>query len=177
MARVRVNQSSSAVPVADAHRALQLAQVLEEAPEHFEHRLAVGEEHVAPHHRIARGNARKIAEAGGRELDHLGLRVRLEVGDRAHDVVGDEMRHVAGDREHHVVVLGVHHLDIGAERPPEAAQPLDRHRIDMRLRREHAPAVGEELGKARGRPRMLGARDRMRRDEMHVLRQQRRHAR
>ena len=37
----------------------------------------------------------------------------------ADDGVGDQMRQMAGDREHEIVVIGVHHLDLGAERVPE----------------------------------------------------------
>ena len=50
----------------------------------------------------------------------------LEVGGGADDVVGDEVRDVAGDGEDEVVVLGRHHLDVGAEAPPEIAAAAPR---------------------------------------------------
>ena len=46
-------QVEQRVAVAPADRALQRGQILGEALEHLEHRLPVGEEHVAPHRRVA----------------------------------------------------------------------------------------------------------------------------
>ena len=69
----------------------------------------------------------------------------------------------------------IHDLDVRAEPGPECLEPLDRFRIGALRRRENAPAVFEQLGKARVGPRMLGARYRVRRHEMHVLRQMLRH--
>ena len=101
---------------------------------------------------------------------------RLEVGGGADDVVGDQVRHVAGDREHQVVVLGVHDLDVGAERAPRTrpgARP--RPRSAPARRREDAPAVVEQLGEAGVGARLLGAGDRVAGDEMHALGTARRH--
>ena len=56
-----------------------------------------------------------------------------------------------------------------------AASFSTRLRIGAFRRRQDAPAVDEQFGEAGVRARMLGAGDRMRRHEMHVLRQVRRH--
>ena len=93
----------------------------------------------------------------------------------ADDVVGDQVRHVAGDGEHHVMVLGLHGLDIRAERRQKARDRRDRLGIGARRRRQDAPAVLEELGEARLGPGILGAGDGMRRHEMHARREMRRH--
>src|SRR5579862_4330624 len=61
------------VAVAPADRALKRAQILAETAQHFEHRLLVVQEHVAPHRGIRRRDAREIAEAAGRVFDHLAL--------------------------------------------------------------------------------------------------------
>ena len=72
---------------------------------------------------------------------------------------------MAGHRQHEIVMLGRHGLDVGAERPPECEQPLDRRLVRLRRRGEDAPAIDEQLGEAGVRPGMLRAGDRMRRDE------------
>src|SRR5271166_3280435 len=51
--------------VAPAHGARHRLRVLHEAREHLQQRLAVVEEHVAPHHRIGRGDAGEVAKARG----------------------------------------------------------------------------------------------------------------
>ncbi len=107
------------IAVARLDRLAHALEVGEEAVEHLEHGVAVVEEHVAPHRRVARGDAGEVAEAAGRILDHFALRDLLEVGGGADDGVGDQVREVAGDRENEVVVLGVHHLDHRPERAPE----------------------------------------------------------
>src|SRR5215470_3533776 len=59
------------VALAPADVALEGGQVLAEAAEHLQHRLAVVEEDVAPHDRVGGGDPREVAEATGRELDDL----------------------------------------------------------------------------------------------------------
>ena len=56
-----------------------------------------------------------------------------------------------------------------------ALQLLDRGRVRAFRRRQDAPAIDEQLGKAGVRAGILGAGDRMRRDQMHALRDMRRH--
>ena len=50
------------VAFAPADRPLECGQILREAPENFQHRLAIVQEHVAPHRRITRRDAREITE-------------------------------------------------------------------------------------------------------------------
>ena len=78
-------------------------------------------------------------------------------------------------REHEVVVLGRHGLDIGAERRQNAASFSIAVRVGACRRRQDAPAIDEQFGKAGVGAGIFGAGDRMRRHEMHVLRQMRRH--
>src|SRR5262245_60532191 len=55
--------------LAPADGALQRGQILVEAAQHLQHRLAIVEEDVAPHDRVRSGDAGEVAEAGGGELD------------------------------------------------------------------------------------------------------------
>src|SRR5882672_2870164 len=57
--------------IAAADRARQLGEVLIEGAEHFQHRLLVGEKHVAPHGRVGSSDAGEVAKAAGGELDDL----------------------------------------------------------------------------------------------------------
>ena len=75
MARVRSNQLCKRLAVAAADRALQGGQVLAEALQQFQHRLAVGEKDVAPHHRVGGRDPGEVAEAAGGIGDDLGLQV------------------------------------------------------------------------------------------------------
>ena len=161
--------------VAAPHRPRQRRQVFVEAAEHLQHGVLVGEEHVAPHGRIGRRDPREVAEAAGRELQHLGSRHLGKLIGGADDGVGDQMRQMAGDAQHQVMVVGRHGFDIGAELPPERRELLDRRFVGVRRRRQDAPAVDEQFGEAEVGAGMLGARDRVRRDEMHMLRQVRGH--
>ena len=93
----------------------------------------------------------------------------------ADDGVGDQMRQMAGDGEHQIVVIGRHGLHIGAEQAPERGELVHRLGVGAVGRRQDAPAVDEQFGKACIGPGIFGAGDRMRRHEMHVLRQMRGH--
>ena len=85
------------------------------------------------------------------------MRDTLKLIRRAYDCIGDQMRQMAGDRQHHVVMIRRHDLDLGAERGPERAQPLDRVRVGALRRRQNAPAVDEQLGETGIGSGMLGA--------------------
>ena len=75
------------------------------------------------------------------------------------------MRQMARDRQHQVMMRGCHHLDIGAERCQNAAQPLHRLRRSPARRRQDAPAILTNSSAKPGvGPGMLGAGDRMRRE-------------
>src|ERR1700680_941407 len=57
--------------VAAADRAGELGEVLVEGAEHFQHRILVGEEYVAPHDRIGGRDAGEVAKTAGGELHHF----------------------------------------------------------------------------------------------------------
>ena len=161
--------------VAAPDRAGQLRQIFLEGAEHFQHAVLVGEEHVAPHRRIGRRDAGEIAEAAGGEFQHFRAGDVLELVGGADDRIGDQMRQMAGDGQHEVMPLGVHDLDIGAERAPELHEFFHRGRIGTVRRRQDAPAIAEQFGEAGIRPGILGAGDGMAGDEVHVIRQMRGH--
>ena len=83
------------------------------------------------------------------------------------------MRHMAGDREHQVMVRRAHGLDIRPDRFPKRPHLGDRFRVRALGRRENGPAIDEQRGKARVRAGLLGPRDRMRRDQPGMRRQNR----
>src|ERR1700722_17918131 len=57
--------------VAAANRAGELREILVEGSKHLQHRILVGQKHVAPHDRIGSRDAGEIAKAAGREFYHL----------------------------------------------------------------------------------------------------------
>src|ERR1700733_16113025 len=75
----------------------ELGEVLVEGAEHFQHRVLVGEEHVAPHDRIGGRDAGEIAKTAGGKLQHLGFRDPFKLIRCAYDGISDQMRQMAGD--------------------------------------------------------------------------------
>jgi hypothetical protein len=69
-------------------------RVLGEARQHLQQRLAIVEEHVAPHHRVGGGNAGEIAETRGGELQHLLAALALQIVGGGADREGDQVRQV-----------------------------------------------------------------------------------
>src|SRR6516162_1680823 len=80
------------VALAPTDRALQGGQVFVEALQDLEHRFAVVEKNVAPHHRIGGGYPGEVAKPAGREFDDLGFEAVLEVSRGADDRIGDQVR-------------------------------------------------------------------------------------
>ena len=156
MARVRLNRSNSSSPLPQ-----RIARCLGKALEHLQHRLAIGQEHVAPHGRVRRGDAGEVAETTGGIFDDFRLGDFLQVAGGADDRIGDQVRQVARHRQHPVVMVGGHQFDIGAQPPPELRDPLDGEFICAFWRGDDAPALLEQRGEARLRPAALGACDRM----------------
>ncbi len=156
------------VAIAGADRPLQREKLFGEAAEDFQRRLFVVKEDVAPHGRVGGGNPREIAETGGGIFDDLAIGHAPQIVGHAHHRIGDEVRRVAGDSEDKIVVIGVHLVDIRSHPFPKRTQLG--HGLRPRLARdEDRPAVLEELGKARTRPRMFGAGKRVGRDEIDAL--------
>ena len=82
---------------------------------------------------------------------------------------------MAGNCEHQIVMVGRHRFHVGAEQAPEGRKLVHRLLVRAVGRRQDAPAVDEQLGKARIRAGIFCPRDRVRRNEIHALRQMRRH--
>src|ERR1700744_2138424 len=78
--------------VAAPDRTGEFCEILVESAEHIEHRVLVGQEHVAPHRRVGCGDAREVAKAAGGKLQHFGLRDAFKLIRRAYDGIGDPMR-------------------------------------------------------------------------------------
>ena len=175
MARVRVKCSNSASPSPRRIARVSFDRSSLKLAEHFQHGFLVVQEHVAPHRRIGRRDAGEIAKTAGGELDHFGSRHLRQFVRRADDGVGDQMRQMAGDRQHQVVMLGVMVSTLAPMPAQNARKAFDRHRVAAVGRRQDAPAVDEQFGEAGIRSGIFGAGDRMRRNEMHVIRQMRRH--
>ena len=111
-------QALQRLAVADANRALQPRQILRQAAQHFQHRLAIIEEYVAPHHRVRSGNAGEVPKTRGRKFDDLGFQVVLEIRRRTDDRIGDQMWNVRGDGQDMVVMDRIHDLDLAAGAAP-----------------------------------------------------------
>ena len=141
-------QREQPVAVAPTDYALQRAQVFGETAEDFEHGLLVVEEDVTPHGRIGGRDAREVAETAGRKFDDFRLGHFLEVSCRANDIVSDQVRHMARDREHEIVMLRRHHVHFGTAGMPEFFQPRHGGGIAAGKRREDAPALEKQVGKA-----------------------------
>src|SRR3546814_6701733 len=74
-ARKQVEQRIAVVP---ADRALQRRHILGEALQHLQHRFLVGQEDVAPHRRVRRGDPGEVAKAAGRIFDEDRKSTRLK---------------------------------------------------------------------------------------------------
>ena len=170
MARVRVKQSNRVSPSPLRTARCRLAQILIEAAQHLQHRVAIVQEHVAPHGGIGRGDAGEIAKTAGGIFDHLAFGDLFQVMGGAHDIVGDQMRQMRSDGQHQVVMArGPSHRP-GCPAPCQkffnrstAAGSLPRHR------RQDGPAAIEQAGEACLGTRKFRAGDGMGGNEMHVL--------
>src|SRR6056297_2671334 len=161
------------IAVTGADRALQREEFLGEATEDLQRGILVVEEHVAPHGRVAGRDPGEIAKPGGGILDDLAVGHPAQVIGHAHHRVGDQMRRMAGHRQHQVVMLGVHLAGLRAHLLPEPLDTCDGLAVTALDRHDQAPTVVEQTRKTRSRAGMLGARQRMGRDEMRMIRQMR----
>ena len=140
------SSSSSASAVAGLHHLLQRVERLAEALRLLQHLFAVGHQDVAPHRRVAGGDAREVAEArpgqrqevaSGRLVEHA-----AEVGE------GQQVRQVADGGEGGVVVLGRHLQHLRADGRPDVGGLLHQRRRGLRQRRQDhlAAAVQRRIG-------------------------------
>ena len=133
------SSSSSASALPAQHHLLDRVERLAEALRLLEHFLAVGHQDVAPHRRVAGGDAREVAKArpGQRQQVAPGRLVQhgAEVGE------GEQVRQVADRGERSVVVLGRHLQHLRADRGPQVGGPLHQSGAGLRQRRQdHLPA-------------------------------------
>src|SRR6266705_1065467 len=140
--------------------ALELPAV---AGELGEQRLAVGEADIAPHLGVAGGDAGEIAESPRRVGKEL-LRV-LRARDLVDERVREHVRQVADGRQHRIVLPGPQLRDARSAALPRGAHQGERSRRGSFQRREHHPAPAVEPGERGFGAALLGARDRMPRNE------------
>ena len=141
--------------VSRIHRVAQGVEVTAEGVQGAQHRFAIGEEDVVPHHRIAAGNPREIAEAAGGVAENLEVLVAL--GQRIHQAKCQQMRQVAGRCQHFVVTLDLHMLYIRAQLAPETIHHCQRRGIGLRKRRQDDLMPTEQLRIGCLHPALLGA--------------------
>src|SRR6266853_143259 len=136
--------------------ALELALV---AVELGEQRLPVREADVAPHFRMAPGDAGEIAESPRRIGKQL-LRVLL-ARNLVDERVGEHVRQMADGRQHRVVFPGLQLEDPRAAGFPSRARQSECVRIGSFERRQHHPAPAVEPDKRGFGAALFGACDRM----------------
>ena len=107
-------------------------QLFGKAAQNIQHRLLVGQEHIAPHGRIRRRDAGEIAKPRRGILDDFAVRHLRQMVGHAHHRIGDQVRRVADHRQHQIVVRGIHRIDLRAHRLQQRPQPRQRRGIRRR---------------------------------------------
>src|SRR5712664_908314 len=125
--------------------------------------LAVGEADIAPHFRVAPGDAGEIAESPRRIGKQL-LRVLL-ARNLVDERVGEHVRQIADGRQHRIVFPGLQLEDPRAAGFPSRPRQGECVRIGSFERRQHHPAPAVEPDRRGFGAALLGACDRMPRDE------------
>ena len=147
------------VPVPSVDGLAQRVEVVTKNIQCTQHRLAIGEKDVVPHHRVAAGDPCEITEtAGGIAED---LQVLAALGQGVDQGEGQQVRQVAGGRQNLVVMLDLHVLDVRAQRAPQAVDQRQRVGIGLRGGRENHLVPAEQGRLRRGHSALLGTRDRM----------------
>ena len=124
---------------------LQIGQIFGEALQHFQHRLVIIDEDVAPHNRIRRRNPREVTEAGGGKPDDVVFQLAFQIHRRADNGISDQVWKVRCQRQHLVVVIGIHPLTYRSHRRHESFKSGDL--VLRHLARDEQPvAAGEEIG-------------------------------
>ncbi|CRQ29534.1 hypothetical protein PAERUG_E16_London_17_VIM_2_04_14_00224 [Pseudomonas aeruginosa] len=96
------------VPVPSVDGLAQRVEVVTKNIQCTQHGLAIGEKDVVPHHRVAAGDPREIAETAGGIAEYLQILAAL--GQRIDQREGQQVRQVAGGCQHLVVMLDLHVL-------------------------------------------------------------------
>ena len=137
------------VPVSFIDRGAQGVEVGTKIIQGMQHRLAIGEEDVVPHHRVATGNTGEITKSTRRVTEDL--EILMALGERINQTEGQQVRQVTSGGQHLVVVRHVHVLDIGTERRPKPGHQRKRLRIGVLQRSQYDLVAAEQ--------RALGRRD------------------
>jgi len=72
------------------HCIAQGVEITAESVQSTQHRFAIGEKDVVPHHRVAAGNSREIAETTGCVAENI--QVLIALGQRVHQTKCQQMR-------------------------------------------------------------------------------------
>jgi hypothetical protein len=112
--------------------ALEIGQRLPERGDARRQRVAVGQEDLGPHVRIAGGDPRRVPESARRQLE----RGRLDAARPVDQGARHQVRQVADRRHGPVVRLGIERGHPRAQCFPELGGPLERGEL-RRLRRRH----------------------------------------
>ncbi|MCY1298486.1 hypothetical protein D9M70_479760 [compost metagenome] len=112
-----------------------------------------------PHHRVAAGDPREVAEAAGGVTENL--QVLAALGQRVDQAECQQVRQVAGRGEHLVMVLDFHVFYIGAQGAPELVDALQCVSVGVLQRCEYHLVTAEQAGVGRLHPALLRAGDGM----------------
>ncbi len=137
----------------------QGVEVAAEGVQGAQHRFAIGEEDVVPHHRVAAGNPREVAETTGGVTENI--EVLITLGQRVHQAKCEQMRQMAGCSQHFVVTLDLHMLDIRTQLTPQTVHHRQCSRIGLLQRRQDDFMATEQLRIGRLYSALFGARNRM----------------
>ncbi|MCY1226553.1 hypothetical protein D9M72_387880 [compost metagenome] len=147
------------MPVPCVDRAAQGVEVGAKCVQYAQHRLAVGEEDVVPHDRVATGDPREIAEATGGITEDFQILAAL--GQRVDQAERQQVRQMAGGGEHFVVVLDLHVFDVRTQGAPQPVDRLQGRLVGVLHRGEDDLVTAEQIGVGRLDAALLRAGDGM----------------
>ena len=129
-----------------------------------QHRIAVGQEHIPPHDRVAGRDPGEISKTTGSIAEYL--QVFAARGQGVDQGEGQQMRQMAGRCQHLIVIRQRHVLDIRAQGAPALAHQGQRRLTGLGQRRQYYLVITEQVGIGRLHPATLGPRNRMPRHEL-----------
>jgi len=147
------------VPVPSIDRVAQGVEVAAKSVQGAQDGLAVGEEDVMPHGRIAASDTGEITKPSGSVPEDL--EVFIALGQRVDQTKGQQVRQVAGCGQHFVMALDRHVLDVGLQRPPKAVDQGQGGRVGFRQRGEDDFVTAEQARVGGFYPALLGAGNRV----------------